>query len=153
VVTASTSPTSFPAAARAERAAGTGACGIRLFATRANPAPSKRTTPAPPDSSRAHLIRNAFRYASRKDWDALSKDLRPVYTAPTESAAAARFDEFIEHWGGRYPAIVKHWRSAWSEDSCLVIEGDVVTRPTGPWTPTLHAIICRCAVAQRVVPP
>src|SRR5690348_2191214 len=41
-----------------------------------------------------HLLRNSFRYASRRDWDALSKDLRPVYTAATEPAAAASFDEF-----------------------------------------------------------
>jgi len=62
-----------------------------------------------------HLLRNSFRYASRKDWDALGRDLRPVYTAPTEEAAAARFEEFVERWGARYPAIVKLWRSAWSE--------------------------------------
>src|SRR5690348_12700640 len=43
-----------------------------------------------------HLLRNTFRYASRRDWDAMAKDLRPVYTAPTETAAAARFDEFTE---------------------------------------------------------
>ena len=29
-----------------------------------------------------HLIRNTFRYASRKYWDAIAKDLKPVYTAP-----------------------------------------------------------------------
>jgi transposase-like protein len=62
-----------------------------------------------------HLLRNTFRYASRRDWDAISKDLRPVYTAATEAAAAARFDEFADTWGGRYPAVVKLWRSAWSE--------------------------------------
>lgn len=62
-----------------------------------------------------HLIRNTFRYASRRDWDALSKDLRPVYTAPTEAAAAARFDELAERWGPQYPAIVRLWRSAWAE--------------------------------------
>ncbi|WP_239088146.1 IS256 family transposase [Planosporangium mesophilum] len=62
-----------------------------------------------------HLIRNTFRYASRRDWDALSKDLRPVYTAATEAAAAARFDEFADTWGGQYPAIVKLWRATWTE--------------------------------------
>ena len=62
-----------------------------------------------------HLLRNSFRYASRKDWDALSKDLRPIYTAPAEPAAAARFEEFAEHWGARYPAVVRLWRSAWAE--------------------------------------
>ena len=62
-----------------------------------------------------HLIRNTFRYASRRDWDAMAKDLRPVYTAPTEQAAAARFEEFTDTWGSQYPAIVKLWRSAWPE--------------------------------------
>jgi putative transposase len=62
-----------------------------------------------------HLVRNTFRYASRRDWDALAKDLRPVYTAPTEAAAAARFAEFTERWGGQYPAIIALWRAAWEE--------------------------------------
>jgi putative transposase len=62
-----------------------------------------------------HLIRNTFRYASRRDWDAISKDLRPVYTAPTEPAAAARFNEFTDRWAAAYPAIVRLWRTAWAE--------------------------------------
>src|SRR3954471_15334049 len=45
-----------------------------------------------------HLIRNTFRYASRRYWDAMAKDLRPVYPAPTEPSAAARFAEFAERW-------------------------------------------------------
>jgi transposase-like protein len=62
-----------------------------------------------------HLIRNTFRYASRRDWDAISRDLKPVYTAATEQAAAARFSEFTETWAARYPAITKLWTAAWSE--------------------------------------
>jgi putative transposase len=62
-----------------------------------------------------HLIRNTFRYASRRDWDELSRDLRPVYTAATADAAAARFDELAAKWGGRYPAIIALWRTAWTE--------------------------------------
>ena len=62
-----------------------------------------------------HLIRNTFRYASRKYWDQIATDLKPVYTAATEAAAAARFDAFAASWGGQYPAIVTLWRSAWSE--------------------------------------
>jgi putative transposase len=59
-----------------------------------------------------HLIRNTFRYASRRDWDAMAKDLRPVYTAPTEPAAASRFEEFAERWAAQYPAITTLWRNA-----------------------------------------
>jgi transposase-like protein len=62
-----------------------------------------------------HLIRNTFRYASRKDWEAIARDLKPIYTAANEPAAKARFDEFAEVWGAKYPAIIGLWRSAWSE--------------------------------------
>jgi len=35
-----------------------------------------------------HLIRGTFRYASRKYWDELSKDLKPIYQAATPDTAA-----------------------------------------------------------------
>jgi transposase-like protein len=62
-----------------------------------------------------HLIRNTFRYASRRDWDAIGRQLRPIYTAPTAAAAGDRFAEFAEAWGGQYPAVIKLWQSAWEE--------------------------------------
>ncbi|GJF12016.1 IS256 family transposase [Mycolicibacterium cyprinidarum] len=62
-----------------------------------------------------HLLRNTFRYASRKYWDQIAKDIRPVYTAPTEAAAKERFTEFTAKWGARYPAITQLWENAWSE--------------------------------------
>jgi putative transposase len=62
-----------------------------------------------------HLLRNSFRYASRRDWDAIAKALRPVYTAPSEAAALDAFAEFSGTWEARYPAIVKLWESAWAE--------------------------------------
>ena len=34
-----------------------------------------------------HLVRNTFRYASKADWEKLARDLRPIYSAPTEQAA------------------------------------------------------------------
>jgi transposase-like protein len=62
-----------------------------------------------------HLLRNSFRYASRKDWAAIAKDLKPVYTAPSEQAALDRFAEFSEKWEKRYPAIIRLWTNAWAE--------------------------------------
>jgi len=62
-----------------------------------------------------HLLRNSFRYASKKHWAALAKDLKPIYTAPSESAALDAFVAFTEAWGDRYPAIIKLWESAWPE--------------------------------------
>lgn len=62
-----------------------------------------------------HLIRNSFRYASRKYWDELSTDLRPMYTAVNAHAAAAALDALEAKWGERSPAIISLWRNAWEE--------------------------------------
>jgi putative transposase len=59
-----------------------------------------------------HLVRASLRYASKKYWSQLAKDLRGIYTAPTEAAAEQRFAEFEQVWGGRYPAIIRLWRSS-----------------------------------------
>jgi len=60
-----------------------------------------------------HLIRNTFKYSSKKYWGEIARDLKPVYTAVNADAAAAAFDTFEEKWGGTYPAISKLWRNAW----------------------------------------
>jgi transposase-like protein len=62
-----------------------------------------------------HLLRNSFRYASKKDWAAIAKDLKLVYTAASESAALDAFVAFTQTWGQRYPAIIKLWENAWAE--------------------------------------
>ena len=62
-----------------------------------------------------HLLRNSFKYASKKDWPAVAKDLKPVYTAPSEAAAIDAFAEFSGKWEKRYPAIIRLWENAWAE--------------------------------------
>jgi putative transposase len=62
-----------------------------------------------------HLLRNSFKYASKKDWAAIAKDLKLVYTAPSESAALDAFAEFSEKWERKYPAIIRLWTNAWAE--------------------------------------
>jgi putative transposase len=62
-----------------------------------------------------HLIRNTFRLASKKDWDALRRDVKPIYTAVNTGAARAAFDQLVDRWGQRYPAIVRLWDNAWQE--------------------------------------
>ena len=54
-----------------------------------------------------HLIRASLRYASKRDWTPLTRDLRPIYTAVDEAAAETALEAFAERWEQRYPAIVK----------------------------------------------
>ncbi|XAS74915.1 IS256 family transposase [Dermatophilaceae bacterium Sec6.4] len=62
-----------------------------------------------------HLLRNSFRYTSRKYWDQIAKELKLVYTAGSVAEARAKFEEFSATWGQRYPALIKLWESAWEE--------------------------------------
>jgi putative transposase len=62
-----------------------------------------------------HLIRGSFRYASRRYWEELSKDLKPIYQAVNADAAARALDDLEDKWGTRYPAMIRLWRNAWTE--------------------------------------
>jgi putative transposase len=62
-----------------------------------------------------HLLRNSFKYASKRDWAQIAKDLKPVYTAASEADALDRFAEFSGKWEKRYPAIIRLWENAWAE--------------------------------------
>ncbi len=62
-----------------------------------------------------HLIRNTFRLAGRQHWDALKRDVKPLYTAVNADAARAALDELTERWGSKYGAIVRLWNNAWEE--------------------------------------
>lgn len=62
-----------------------------------------------------HLIRNSCKYVSRADYAELCGDLRKVYTAPTVDAAEARWLEFDDTWGQKYPAVIGVWERAWEE--------------------------------------
>jgi putative transposase len=95
-----------------------------------------------------HLIRNTFRYASRKDWDELARDLRPVYTAPSAEMAGVRFDEFADKWGARYPAIINLWRSAW-EEFIVFLDYDVEIRKIICSTNAIESLNARYRRAVR----
>jgi putative transposase len=62
-----------------------------------------------------HLIRNTFHLASKRDWDALRRDVKPIYTAVNAEAARAALDGLAETWGQRYGAIIRLWENAWQE--------------------------------------
>ena len=65
-----------------------------------------------------HVVRNSLRLASKKHWQALTREMRQIYTAPTVEAAESRFAEFAEfaaEWRGTYPAMIRSWENSWVE--------------------------------------
>lgn len=61
------------------------------------------------------MIRNTFRLVARQDWDAVKRDIKPIYTAPSPDAAAIAMDELEEKWRKKYGAMIRLWRNAWEE--------------------------------------
>ena len=62
-----------------------------------------------------HMVRNSLRYASKKHWQRIVKEMRQIYEAPTVEAAEAAFAEFSEHWADVYPAMIRSWENSWAE--------------------------------------
>ncbi len=83
-----------------------------------------------------HLIRNTFRLAGRQHWDALKRDVKPIYTAVNAEAARAALDELTEKWGTKY--VVGLFR-LFGDRAFLVAGGLVVVGVSGsavrsaPW--------------------
>ena len=64
-----------------------------------------------------HMIRNSTRMVSWANRKAIIKDLRKIYSAPTESAALEALTAFEDIWSDRYPSVAKSWRDNWTRIS------------------------------------
>jgi putative transposase len=60
-----------------------------------------------------HQIRSSMRWVSYNDRKKVAADLRPVYAAVNEDAAAEQLAVFDTKWGARYPMIAESWRTRW----------------------------------------
>ena len=57
-----------------------------------------------------HLLRNSFRYASKRDWAQIAKDLKPACTAASESEALDRFADIRVNTEQTWGAVAVHTR-------------------------------------------
>jgi putative transposase len=60
-----------------------------------------------------HLIRHSLKYVPRRQYDAVVKDLKPIYTAIDADGALVALEAFEEKWGKQLPVIGQAWRNAW----------------------------------------
>lgn len=61
-----------------------------------------------------HLIRNTLKYVASKDQKQFLKELRNVYSAPTEEAGLNELQLLEEKWGSKYQFALKGWRQNWN---------------------------------------
>ncbi len=60
-----------------------------------------------------HLIRASLRYVPRRQFDAVAKDLKPIYTAINPDQAMLALEAFEAKWGQQLPIVSRMWREAW----------------------------------------
>jgi putative transposase len=60
-----------------------------------------------------HLIRQSLRYVPRRQYDQVTKDLKPIYTASDVDAAQDALEAFDQKWGQQLSPVVKAWRENW----------------------------------------
>jgi putative transposase len=61
-----------------------------------------------------HQIRNTLKYIASKDQKEFMKQLKTVYTAPTEEAALQNLESLEEKWSQKYSLALKSWRGNWN---------------------------------------
>jgi putative transposase len=93
-----------------------------------------------------HLVRNSLKYSSRKYWGQITKELKEIYTAPTEAAAETRFAEFAEQWESKYPAMIAGWRNSWEQFTPFLKFPEQIRK----LVVTVHVSTRRCAWVRDV---
>jgi len=49
----------------------------------------------------------------RKDYKAVTADLKKIYRSATEDEALLALEQFGERWDEKYPQMSRSWRSHW----------------------------------------
>ncbi|MDG1419026.1 MAG: IS256 family transposase [Maricaulis sp.] len=62
-----------------------------------------------------HLVRHSLKFCGWKDRKAVARELREIYTAVDDMAAAQALEAFEAKWGAKYPSIAPAWHRAWDE--------------------------------------
>jgi putative transposase len=60
-----------------------------------------------------HLVRSSLRFVPYKDRRAVATDLKRIYTATDQDAAADELTAFAEKWDERFPTISRSWLDHW----------------------------------------
>ena len=66
-----------------------------------------------------HMVRNSLKFVPRKDYKAITSDLKQIYQSATEEDALVSLSQFEQRWDSKYPNISRSWRNNWQNVSML----------------------------------
>lgn len=90
-----------------------------------------------------HKVRNSVRYAADKEYKALCKDLRKIYTSINRDQAALALEVLEKKWGDKGERIAELWRQDWEDLMAFMDYGEDLRRMIYTTNPVenLHRII------------
>jgi transposase-like protein len=62
-----------------------------------------------------HQVRSSLKFVPYKDRKPVAADLRKIYTAANQDAAADELQAFAEKWDAKYPTISSSWLEHWEQ--------------------------------------
>jgi transposase-like protein len=62
-----------------------------------------------------HQVRSSLRFVPYRDKRAVAADLKKIYTATDQDAAADELQRFADKWDPRYPTISRSWLEHWEQ--------------------------------------
>jgi len=75
-----------------------------------------------------HQVRNTLKYASAKDYKALTGDMKAIYGSTKREDAENKLEEFAQKWQEKYPTAVKSWQENWYKLSAFFDFGKDIRR-------------------------
>jgi len=75
-----------------------------------------------------HQVRNTLKYASAKDYKALTGDMKAIYGSAKREDAENKLEEFAQKWQEKYPTAVKSWQENWYKLSAFFDFGKDIRR-------------------------
>ena len=101
-----------------------------------------------------HLVRNAMKYVSWKDYKAVAADLKQIYQSSTEDEALLALERFAERWDHKYPHISRTWRQHWHNLSTLFRYPDDIRKAiyTTNAVESLNSVIRKAVKKRKLFP-
>ena len=60
-----------------------------------------------------HKVRSSLRKVRYGDRKEVARDMRAIYTQPTEQMARQKLEEFKSRWESKYPQVIREWEGDW----------------------------------------
>jgi len=101
-----------------------------------------------------HQVRYCCKFVSYKDRKAFCRDMKEIYSAPSEEAAIEALENFSKQWNAKYPYAIKSWENNWNILTTFFKYPQEIRRLIYTTNPieSLNSVIRKTARPKRIFP-